>query len=68
MMKLYLNGDLVGSLPVQGTVTTTGDSMTLSGDEVMDGLLDEFTLYRRALSTDEIKAIFQAGGMGKCRP
>src|SRR5207247_4654168 len=30
------------------------------------GLLDEFSLYRRALSSSEIGAIHQAGAAGKC--
>lgn len=32
------------------------------------GLLDEFSIYNRALSPSEILAIFNAGAAGKCRP
>ncbi len=33
-----------------------------------NGLIDEFSLYNRALSDSEILAIFQAGSAGKCMP
>ena len=31
------------------------------------GIIDELTIYNRALSGDEIKAIYKAGSAGKCR-
>jgi hypothetical protein len=34
----------------------------------LGGLLDELTLYRRALTSDEIAAIYNAGAAGKCAP
>jgi serine/threonine protein kinase len=67
-MKLYINGELVGSNRVVGKFASADNSVSLSGGETMDGLLDEFTLYNRALNIDEIKAIYQAGAAGKCRP
>jgi hypothetical protein len=32
-----------------------------------DGLVDEFTIYRRALSATEVAAIWAAGASGKCK-
>lgn len=34
----------------------------------MDGELDEVSIYNRALSPQEIAAIFAAGQAGKCKP
>jgi hypothetical protein len=31
------------------------------------GLLDEVEIFRRALSPEEVQAIFEAGGVGKCK-
>jgi hypothetical protein len=67
-MKLYLDGMLMNSHSIKGTLAETGDGLTFSGGETLDGLLDEFTLYNRALGGDEIEAIYQAGAAGKCRP
>ena len=33
----------------------------------LDGLIDEVEMFSRALSTDEIMAIYQAGSLGKCK-
>jgi len=67
-MRLYLNGREVGNHPVIGTIRTTGRDVGLSWpDEPMDGLLDEVEIYNRALSADEIWAIFEAGSAGKCK-
>ena len=33
-----------------------------------NGILDDVSLYRRALSGSEISAIYQAGAAGKCLP
>jgi hypothetical protein len=67
-MKVYLNGVFLGSRGVKGKLDATQNSVGFSGGETLDGLLDEFTLYNRALSADEIQAIYKAGAAGKCRP
>ncbi len=66
-MKLYLNGTLLDSLPIKGAVAKGSGVVSLSGGETLDGLLDEMTLYNRALSAEEILAIYRAGEAGKCR-
>ena len=35
--------------------------------QTLNGLIDEVTIYDRALSTAEIQAIFNAGSAGKCK-
>src|SRR5439155_18173324 len=35
--------------------------------QVLNGLLDELTIYNRALSPEEIRCIAQAGAAGKCK-
>ena len=66
VMRLYLDGVEVGSLAVTGTVYT-GSAVELSSEaEPMNGLLDEVEIFSRALSADEISAIYNAGSAGKC--
>ena len=67
-MNLYLNGVNVGNLAVNGE-RPKPEWVNLSSDsEPLHGLLDETTLYNRALGPDEIRAIYQAGRDGKCKP
>jgi len=67
-MTLYLNGVPINRHSVKGKLATAENAVSFSGGETLDGLLDEFTLYNRALNADEIQAIYQAGAAGKCRP
>ena len=72
----YIDGNLISSdtEPAFGTATaapvqigniTTG---TCSAEKhQLNGLVDEVEIYNRALSSDEIKAIFDAGSAGKCK-
>jgi lysophospholipase L1-like esterase len=71
--QIYVNGRLEG----QATVTSTqdygaypllfGTSGNSSWDGRLKGLLDEVSLYNRALSSNEIVAIYTAGASGKCK-
>ena len=72
-LQLYVNGQLEGQTNVpfaqdygEGPLYfgTTGQS---SWDHKLAGLLDEISLYDRALSSGEIGAIFAAGSSGKCK-
>jgi len=67
-MRLYLDGVEVGSIEISGPVATgTHHGVRLSSpDEPLDGLLDEVSIYNRALSASEILAIYEAGPSGKC--
>jgi hypothetical protein len=68
VMRLYVDGVEVVAQPAAGAIQTT-DFVTLgSRDEPLGGLLDEVTVYGRALTPAEIVAIHDAGGHGKCVP
>ncbi len=66
VMRLFLDGVEVANFSVSGTV---GDrefvNLSLAG-EALNGLLDEVTIYDRALTAEEIQAIFDADIAGKC--
>ncbi len=67
-MRLYLDGEEVGSLMVSGT-PVTGNGVTFSCEtETLDGLLDEVCIYNRALTSDEIRLIYETGDKGKSGP
>ena len=72
--QLYVNGQLesqtnvsfaqdYGSFPL-----FFGSSGQSYWDRKFNGLLDEVSLYNRALSSNEIAAISAAGSAGKCGP
>jgi lysophospholipase L1-like esterase len=70
--QIYVNGRLEG----QGTVSFAqdygahplyfGTSGVAGWDARLKGLLDEVSLYSRALSSNEVAAIYAAGASGKC--
>ncbi|HWD91052.1 MAG TPA: LamG-like jellyroll fold domain-containing protein [Verrucomicrobiae bacterium] len=74
---LYLNGAVVGQATIGSIVPLTSSDLyfghrpnNFPGESTygatLGGLLDEFSLYNRALSQSEISAIFNAGSAGKC--
>jgi hypothetical protein len=76
-MQLYVDGQAWGDSCPSGppSSTTTGDFLafgsedgTWRSDRYFDGILDEVTIYNRALAPSEIAAIYNAGGAGKDRP
>jgi hypothetical protein len=71
--QIYVNGQLerqtnvtfaqdYGALPLY--FGTSGESYW---DHKLNGLLDEVSLYNRALSSNEVAAIYGAGSGGKCK-
>ena len=78
VVTLYRNGSAVGSqdLGVFTPRTTTDlylgrrppDSFSVSGGASFNGLLDEVDIFDRALTGDEILAIYNAGINGKPTP
>jgi Concanavalin A-like lectin/glucanases superfamily/PKD domain len=78
--KVYVNGVLEKSVPKTGTIlpTTEGGSLAIGAEifgdsyvpngEHFEGLIDEVEIFNRALSADEIKAIYRVGSAGKCKP
>lgn len=81
-VELYLNGsEIAGTIFSEGTTPTStannnvpvniGRIESFSGTHVgpaafFDGLIDEASIYNRALSSQEIQAIYNAGSNGKC--
>ncbi|MEK7112950.1 MAG: LamG domain-containing protein, partial [Patescibacteria group bacterium] len=75
IMKLYLNGELKSTVEMKGTpevldANTTSDAPFFIGGPKwgFDGFIDEVSVYNKALSQSEVKAIFNAGSAGKCKP
>jgi hypothetical protein len=69
VMRLYLDGRQVGSLSITGEVASGVTFVGMSSSqEPLDGLLDEISIYNRALEAPELQAIFEAGRAGKCKP
>ena len=71
-MKLYCNGQPVATNVIGAkAIATSISNLHISGDDnshsYFDGLIDEPTVYNRALSADEIAAIYNAGSSGKCK-
>lgn len=74
-VTFYLNG--VASSPSGGALYSSDlSTFTIAGNAVggtttkpsLNGLVDEVAVYDRALSSNEIQAIYNAGSAGKCKP
>lgn len=69
-IRTYANGAWVHTYAGAGAVATGWDHLLLgarAGDrQCFNGLIDEASLYRRALTGAEIAAIYQADSAGKC--
>ena len=73
-LKLYVDGNLDGSMSVSGPITITTQPVRLRGGAplgteqlFLQGLVDEAQVINRALTAAELKAIFNAGSAGKCK-
>ena len=70
--RLYVNGVLEAEVPVAVTVDygTRPVFIGTSGETVFDGklngIVDEASIYNRALDGSEIAALYEAGVAGKC--
>jgi hypothetical protein len=74
-LKLYVNGHLDAQKAVTGPIIVTTQPVRMGGGApagsppyFFNGLMDEVSLYSRALGQDEIQAIYNAGNAGKCAP
>jgi len=70
-LRLYVNGMLANSRAVTGTMTPSHNPLNIGGDPStlsrhFDGLIDEVSIYNRALSGGEIASIYTVGAEGKC--
>lgn len=69
--KLYVDGNVVGkdtALTTIGSTTKTINFGWIVGSRyfALAGLIDEASIYNRALTSQEILSIFNAGSNGKC--
>jgi hypothetical protein len=72
-IRLYVNGALAGSPTfVAGSIVRSKNPLNIgrdpaNPDRLYHGLIDEVSLYNRALTADEIHAIFDEGSAAKCK-
>jgi hypothetical protein len=74
LMTFYINGSLVFSNNIGNITPQTSYPMNIGrrtgqpigNGSTFNGLMDELSLYNRALSQTEIQAIYNAGSAGKC--
>ena len=70
---IYVDGALDASVPATGTIAQNdypvciGENGEAPG-HLWNGLIDEASIYNRALTASEIQAIYAAGSAGKCPP
>jgi hypothetical protein len=64
-LSIYVNGVLDASAPLSGSIATSSQPISIGGG--IFGLIDEPTIYNRALSDTEIAEIYSAGCAGKCK-
>lgn len=70
LYRIYINGTLAASATNTASVPNAAAFLTIGEAEgigFMNGLLDEVTIYNRALTGAEIAAISVAGSAGKCK-
>jgi hypothetical protein len=72
-MYLYVDGTLDVSQPATGSIAQNSYPMCIGKNAwgtgyYFNGLVDEVSIYNRALTASEIYAIYAAGSGGKCPP
>ena len=68
-LKVFVDGNLENSVARSGNIQTGTNSVFIGVRSLASnfaGLLDEVSIYNRALSAAEIQAIYSAGSAGKC--
>ena len=66
--RLYVNGVLVGDLPLSPNLTGSADEIMIGNspvwtDRSFNGRMDEVALFNRALTSAEIQALFTSAGV-----
>jgi Concanavalin A-like lectin/glucanases superfamily len=67
---VFINGTAAGSATNANAIASPNAPLTIGQAEgigYMNGLLDEISVYNRALSPAEVQAIANAAGAGKCK-
>ena len=69
-MRIYRNGVLEAEKSGMTPFVKTNLDLAIGGAASLGisfgGQIDEFAIYNRALASDEIQTIYNAGSMGKC--
>lgn len=71
--RIYVNGVLDGTFPIVWNIPNSQPvrigrrSVGVGFEDPFGGLIDEVSIYHRALTEQEILAIFDAGSAGKCK-
>jgi hypothetical protein len=67
-LRLYLDGEQVGSMPLNGAVdrapavpVAVGNQPAGAGDRAFDGMLDDIRILQRAMSQEELAALLAGG-------
>lgn len=64
VVQTYVNGALAGSAPFTGDIVRTGQPLLIGrngiGGDILEGVVDDFRVYNRALSSAEIQALADA--------
>jgi len=63
-MRLYVNGELKDTKSVSGSIITNDAPVSigrLPTDDYWNGIIDEVRIYNRALSEEEIRALYERG-------
>ena len=70
-IRIYVNGALRGTNSYSGAAPTATLHSYIGRSSwpktIVDGLIDEVSIYDRALTASEVEAIYSAGGVGKCK-
>jgi len=71
-VKIYINGVLDAESPRSGSLKTGSGDLILGsyigGAQYFNGLIDEGTLFNRALDATEIATLYNGGSVPICRP
>jgi hypothetical protein len=69
VLRLYVDGAQVSTATNSLAIPAANVPLTIGQAEgfFMQGLMDEISVYDRALTTAEVAGIYQAGALGKCQ-
>ncbi len=67
-VRFYVDGEPFGNVPTGFAFANSADPVRVGGPDCdFDGKIDEVELFDRALSPDEIRAVYNSSSMGKCK-
>jgi hypothetical protein len=73
-LRIFVNGVLAGTKSIIASIASNDEGLRIGRNKptarfkyFFAGLIDEVEIFNRALSEEEIKAIYDAGSAGKCK-